>query len=210
MAGIRLSTIRSGLCPRRAVLAALHALLLLFGNPGPTSADDAKRLTAILLVARPQLSDPNFGDSVVLVMNNLGPAPIGIIINRPTQIAVSHLFPDLTRLAQTRDKVYFGGPVEIDTVWFVFRATARPAHAVEAFKGIYISASRDLLLRLLGREKPMEGLRIYIGHAGWAPGQLENEIARKDWTLEHADADAIFNRKSEHPWPTPQSQKRST
>ena len=46
-------------------------------------------------------------------MNNIGPAPVGIIINRPTRIAVSHLFPDLERLAPLDDKVYFGGPVEI-------------------------------------------------------------------------------------------------
>ena len=49
----------------------------------------------------------------------------------------------------------------------------------------------------------MDGLRIFIGHSGWAPGQLEGEIARGAWMLEHADPDAIFNRKSEHPWPAP-------
>jgi len=54
---------------------------------------------------------------------------------------------------------------------------------------------------LLGRDKPMDGLRIFIGHSGWAPGQLEAEIARGDWALGPAEPDAIFNGKSEHPWP---------
>jgi putative transcriptional regulator len=196
---------------QHAAVRALCALLLLSGISWPSSADDAKPVTAILLVARGELNDPFFADSVVLVMNNLGPAPIGLVVNRPTEIPVSHLFPDLKRLSQVHDKVYFGGPVELGTVWFLFRASKAPEHAVQAFGGICLSANRELLLQLLGRDKPMDGLRISIGHSGWAPGQLEAEIGRGAWTLERAEPDAIFKRKPEHPWPPPQHDpKRST
>jgi putative transcriptional regulator len=184
---------------------ALCAFLLLFGTSWPTSADDAKPLTAMLLVARAELPDPNFKDSVVLVMNNLGAAPAGVIINRPTRVAVSQLFPDLERLAQLHDKLYFGGPVEFGSVWFLFRADAPREHAVQAFDGVYVSADRELLRGLLSRDKPMEGLRIFVGHSGWGPGQLQSEIVRGDWTLAPAEAEAIFNGKSEHPWPAPQT-----
>jgi len=155
----------------------------------------------MLLVARDELPDPSFKDSVVLVMNNLGSAPAGVIINRPTRIGVSRLFPGLERLAQLKDKVYFGGPVEFGSVWFLFRADTPRENAVRALDGVYVSANRELLLELLGRDKPMDGLRIFIGHSGWAPGQLEAEIARGDWTLAPAGTEAIFNGKSEHPWP---------
>jgi len=181
----------------------------------PTAADDSTHLTAILLVAKDELTDPDFADSIVLVMNNLGPAPIGIIVNRPTRLGVSQLgsqlFPNLKRLAPLTDKVYFGGPVEFDSgeVWFLFRAATPPEHAVRAFDGIYLSADRELLRRLLSRDRPTDGLRIFIGHSGWAPGQLEAEIAHGDWKLERADPDAIFNGKSEHPWPAPQAPKGS-
>lgn len=185
-------------------LLALCVLLLVGGMSWAASAGDAKPLTAILLVARGELRDPNFADSVVLVMNNLGPAPVGLVVNRPTGIPVSHLFPDLKRLAELHDRVYFGGPVEIGSVWFLFRAARPPQHAIQAFGGIYLSADRPLLLQLLGRDKPMEDLRIFVGHSGWAPGQLEAEIARGAWSLERAEPDAIFKRKSEHPWPAPQ------
>ena len=189
----------------------LAALLLLVGASWPTVAEETKRLTAILLVAKGELRDPNFADSVVLVMNNLGPAPVGLVINRPTEIPVARLFPDLKRLAPLHDKVYFGGPVDLESVWFLFRAAKPPQHAIQAFAGIYLSSSRHLLQQLLGRDKPLEGLRIYIGHSGWAPGQLEAEIARGAWTLEHADPDTIFKGKPEHPWPTPsQDPNRST
>jgi putative transcriptional regulator len=70
---------------------------------------------------------------------------------------------------------------------------------------VYFSADRQLLRSLLGRAKPMEGLRIFIGYSGWSPGQLEAEIARGDWTLAPADADAIFSRRTERPWPGPES-----
>jgi putative transcriptional regulator len=183
---------------------ALAALLLPWQTPLAAGADQGKPLTAILIVARPRLPDPNFADSVVLVMNNLGPAPVGIIINRPTAVPVAQLFPDMKALARLPDKVYFGGPVDIDSVWYLFRAKAPPRHAIRTFDGVYLSADRDLLLELLRREKPMEGLRIFIGHAGWAPGQLEGEIAQKDWTLEHAASAAVFGGKRDAPWP-PQS-----
>lgn len=175
-------------------------------------ADQGKALTAILIVARAQLPDPNFADSVVLVMNNLGPSPVGIIINRPTPVSVAQLFPDLKDLARLHDKVYFGGPLEIGSVWFLFRANAPPRHAIPTCDGVYLSADRELLLKLLRRERPMAGLRIFVGHAGWAPGQLEGEIAQKDWTLEHAASKTIFGGKADAPWPiapspapTPQS-----
>ena len=196
----------------RCVLAALLALVQMSlsaspsspaaANPAQPPAADSKHLTAIFLVARSDLPDPNFGDSRVLVMNDLGPAPVGIIINRPTRVPVSSLFPNLKSLARLHDKLYFGGPVEADSVWFLFRAAKQPKNAVPACDGVYLSASRDLLMKLLARNKPTDGLRVFLGHSGWAPGQLEAEIAHGDWKLEPADAKGLFSRKSEHPWPT--------
>jgi putative transcriptional regulator len=171
----------------------------------PTSADNTKPLTTILLVARAELPDSNFKDSVVLVMNNIGPAPTGIIINRPTKVAVSSLFPDLERLTRLDDRLYFGGPVEFASVSFLLRADTPPEHAIHVLDGVYLSTDEELLRKLLGRDKPMDGLRIFIGHSGWAPGQLEAEIARGDWTLAPAEAGAIFDGKPEHPWPEQQA-----
>ena len=196
--------------PRRYMAGALCALLLLSGSSWPSTAPDAKPVTAILVIARDDLPDGDFADSVVLVMNNLGPAPVGIIVNRPTSVLVSSLFPDLKRLANMPDKVYFGGPIDFGSVWFLFRATNPPEHALQACDGVYLSADRPLLLKLLGREKPMDGLRIIAGHAGWAPGQLETEIARHDWTLKRAEVEAIFGAKPEHPWPSSRGPKLST
>ena len=193
---------RAPLCD---VTRMLCAFLLLFGMSWATFGDNVKPLTTILLVARAELPDSNFKDSVVLVMNNIGPTPVGVIVNRPTRIPVSRLFPDLERLARLDDKVYFGGPVEIASVSFLFRADAPPEHATQILDGVYVSTNRELLRKLLGRDKSMEGLRIFIGYSSWAPAQLEAEIARGDWTLAPAETNAIFDGKSEHPWPERQA-----
>jgi putative transcriptional regulator len=210
MTRTRKSPVICGLCVQCYVVGVLCTLLLLSGSSWPAPAPDAKSLTSILLIARDTLPDSDFAESVVLVMNNLGPAPIGIIINRPMPVPVSHLFPDLKRLAKMPDKLYFGGPVDLESVWFLYRAATPPEHGVQACDGVYLSADRQLLLQLLGRDKPMDGLRIFVGHAGWAPGQLEAEIERHDWTSKRAEKEAIFNGKSEHPWPAPQAPKLST
>src|SRR5712671_906869 len=85
----RASPVRNGFCLKRFVTGALCALLLLSGSSWPTCAADEKPLRAILLIAGEDLHDSDFADSVLLVMNNLAPAPVGIIINRPTRIPVS-------------------------------------------------------------------------------------------------------------------------
>ncbi len=185
----------------RTVTAALCVFVLLVGMALPTSADEARPLTTILLVARSELRDPNFKDSTVLVMNNFGPAPVGLIVDRPTRIAVAQLFPDVEGLAQLEDKVHFGGPVEVTRVSFLFRADTSHERAIQVVDGVYFSADRELLRKLLDRERPMNGLRIFIGHSGWAPGQLEAEIARDDWTLAPATAERIFGAKPGQPWP---------
>src|SRR5262245_55872947 len=130
---------------------ALFAAALLLSVSSPTSADETKPAAAIVIAARAELPDSNFKDSILLVMNNVGRAPVGVIINRPTRIAVSQLFPENDRLASLQDKVYFGGPVGITTVSFLFRADAPQEQALQVLDGVYFSMSIPLLGKLLGR-----------------------------------------------------------
>jgi len=186
---------------RRWIPAVFACLLAALAQS--TFPEEAKAPSAILIVARAELPDPNFKDTVVLVMNNVAPVPAGLIVNRPTRIPVSRLFPDIEALASLDDKIYFGGPVEVESVSFLFRADAPPEDATQVLEGMYLSTNAELLRKLLARDKPMEGLRIFAGYAGWAPGQLQAEIERGDWKLAPADARSVFEAKPEHPWPNP-------
>jgi len=190
-------------------VAAALALMLLVAS-GEIAAGAAEPLSAILMVANSEVDDPDFVGSVVLVMNNLGPSPVGLVINRPTPVTVSRLFPKLKRLAGVQDKLYFGGPVGFGSVWFLIRASTRPKHAVPVLPQVYLSDSRRLLTELLSRSDPMVGLRIFVGHAGWTPRQLRDEIRGGAWALQQADADAIFRPRTEQPWPSQQAPKRGT
>jgi len=183
----------------RAAACALWALA--FSCAMANAADETKPLTTLLMVARDELPDPNFKDAVVLVMNNIAPGPIGVITNRPTAVPVSRLFPDIERLRQHDARVYFGGPVALGVVSFLFRADKPPEHATPVLDGVYYSMDRDLLHTLLEREKPLEGLRVFIGYSGWAPGQLQAEIGHGDWKLEAAEPDSLFEHRRELPWP---------
>ncbi|HEY1889627.1 MAG TPA: YqgE/AlgH family protein [Steroidobacteraceae bacterium] len=206
---------------QRYLPAALLVMLLLPGSPRPTAAvptapaapsSQAPRntLTSILLVAQGAVSDPNFGGSIVVVMNNLGPGPIGIIINRPMPVTVPRFFPKLEQLAHVHDKVYYGGPVEFGTLWYLFRAKTAPAPAIQVCDGVYVGSDEKLLLKLLSRPDPMQGLRLFVGHAGWYPGQLQMEIQGGAWTPKRADADSIFNPQPQLPWPSGRGPKSGT
>jgi putative transcriptional regulator len=175
-------------------------LLLLFGLASPTFGDDAQPMKSILLVARKNLPDPFFRDSVVLVTRSGGPAPVGVIVNHPTDVPLSRVFSDIERLRSRDETLFFGGPVLPEQLLVVFRAAVPPAAAIEVLEGVYMSLSRDLLRELLGRETPVEGLRVFAGHAGWAPGQLESEVARGDWHLVAADARMVLEMEPANLW----------
>ncbi|MGH8671554.1 MAG: YqgE/AlgH family protein [Burkholderiales bacterium] len=161
------------------------------------SADESK---SIFLVAKSGMSDPNFGASVVLVLQHDEGGTLGVIINRPTRLAVSQVFPHRENLKKLDNTVYQGGPVMRSTLLFVFRALQQPGSAHQVLDGVYMSADPELLERLLGRPLPLESLHLFAGHAGWAPGQLEMEIASGGWYVLDADAATVFDRGSAGLW----------
>jgi len=162
-------------------------------------AEEAPGSKAIFLVAKKGMPDPFFRDSVVLV-TNAAVAPIGVIINKPLDVTLAKALPDAEKLKARTERLYFGGPVNANDVIFIFRSKRPVENGLRLLDGIYITGSREILEELLGRDDPVEGLRIYAGHAGWSPGQLEGEIARGDWDLLPADEAAIFAAKPEDLW----------
>ena len=165
----------------------------------PALAEEAPKSKSIFLVAKKDMPDPFFRDSVVLI-TNASVAPIGVIINKPLEVKLSKALPDAEKLKARDERLYFGGPVKANDVIFVFRSKKPVENALRLLDGVYVTGSKEILDTLLARENPVEGLRIYAGHAGWAPGQLEGEIARGDWDLAPADEESIFASKPEELW----------
>jgi putative transcriptional regulator len=191
--------------------ASAAALLLAAGLAGPAAAQSPRDGKAILLVADPGLPDPNFRETVVLVSGHRGVAgPIGVIINRPTSVTLARALPDIKAIADLEDKVYFGGPVATQGLFYVFRADQRPDDAIEVAPGVYLDWDGGRLKALLARDKPTEGLRVYAGHSAWAPGQLEAEVARGFWKSARPEERIIFSSKPETLWTELERRTRAT
>jgi len=154
----------------------------------------------VFLVARPDMEDPNFHDSVVLLTRHGPSGAIGVIVNKRTEVPLARALPEAEDRLGPDDRLFFGGPVEPRVVSFVFRAPEGRPGALKVAEGAWASSSEDVIGELLKRDKPTEGLRVFAGLAGWAPGQLEIEIDRGDWRKLPVDAHSLFDVKPEQLW----------
>lgn len=165
----------------------------------PALAQGVDAMSSILLVAKKDMRDPFFRDSVVLVTHRLGPNPVGIIINRPTGHTVATSVP-MAKERPAQEVVYYGGPVGVADLTAVFRAANPPRDAVEILEGVYLTMRRADMNDVLERRPAVKELRFYAGYAGWARGQLEAEVKRGDWHLVRASAAAIFEKNPDTLW----------
>jgi putative transcriptional regulator len=153
----------------------------------------------VLLVATPDLLDPNFTQSVVLVLFPKDGGPLGVILNHPIPFTVKDAFPDEPRLRERGDPLYFGGPVSTTALMFLFRGTAKAEGVLPVLDDLFLSSNGDVLDRLL--DSPNSGVvRYFLGYAGWAPEQLDVEIARGGWYVLRADRDTILNMDPSTMW----------
>ena len=153
------------------------------------------------LVADSRLMDPNFRETVVLLIRYGQDGTMGLVINRPLQIKLSTVFPDVKELQQSKESLYLGGPVAPEEILLLVRSAQAPEHAMSVFENVYLSSSRDVLQRLIKKPEKDDRFRIYAGYAGWSPKQLESECERGDWHVLEADVETLFDHKASEVWP---------
>lgn len=175
--------------PERRLLQSLALCACLLAGAPAHAAGDVPN--GVFLVASPALRDPNFEGSVVLATQRADGGTLGVIVNRPTPVALRDLFPGSDALRDSSEPVFSGGPVSRNTLVFVVRAQSSPGKALQVLGDLWLGSDPDLLLTLLGRAAQTP-LRVYSGYAGWAPGQLAAEVERGAWYLVPADADSVF------------------
>ena len=156
--------------------------------------------TGTFLIAGRNLIDPYFARSVVLLLEYGPKGALGLVINRPTDIALASLLPQLGDLALRGDRIYFGGPVSQNTLLLVVRSPNQPPESTEVFGGVYLSSSIDGLRAVLTDRTPESTFHAFAGYAGWGAGQLDNEISRGDWLISPGDATSVFDVESERLW----------
>jgi len=168
---------------------------------------------AALLLSMPQLQDPNFARTVVLLCDYSPEGAFGLVLNRPTDMPAT----EMVRLDPPVENgntmpLWIGGPVEPQRGWILLGddPSARPdADAFTALQGefkliqegLYLSTSVTVLRDVLAMT-PAPRARVLAGYAGWGPGQLDDELAQSAWLLANIDLDLVFDIPATAMWET--------
>jgi putative transcriptional regulator len=166
-------------------------------------------LTApVLLLAMPQVQDPFFKQSVVLLVHHTAEGSFGFIANRPTEIRVDEILSGLEIEWNGSEKpaAYFGGPVQpqLGTVLFdlesspLARAATIDETTTEIFPGLRVTQHVGDL-QVIARQ-PSRRFRFFLGYAGWGEGQLVEEILRNDWLTAPVREELLFQADPDEAW----------
>ena len=152
-------------------------------------------LTHHFLIAMPNMVDPNFARTLTYIAEHNDKGALGIIVNRPIDMTLGALFErvELPLLADgfAEQPVYFGGPVQTDRGFVLHRPAGEWHSTLRISDELALTSSRDILQSIGTTGEPAEVL-ISLGYAGWAAGQLEQELADNAWLTVSADMAVIF------------------
>jgi putative transcriptional regulator len=152
-------------------------------------------LTSHFLIAMPAMSDPNFSRTLTFICEHNERGALGIVVNRPIEVTLASLFRqveiELPDSALAGQPVFYGGPVQFDHGFVLHRPVGEWKSTLPVGE-IGLTTSRDILEAMSTGKGPRQQL-VALGYAGWAPGQLEDEILRNGWLTVPADLDLIFD-----------------
>jgi len=185
----------------RRLLTVLAVLAASLPIPAP-SQPETDLGPGIFLIASRNLGDPNFAETVVLIVRyDENDGAMGLIINRPTDVPLSRVFRDLKEAKGRADPVYSGGPVEQGALLALLKTSSKPQDAQKVFGDVYLISSRDLLTKTLADKVERSSFHAYLGYAGWGVGQLEHELALGGWLVLPADTASVFHSDPDSVWP---------
>ncbi len=175
-------------------------VLLAFGTIAAAQGKGPGGPNGVFLIAKPELLDPNFAKTVVLVTQTEDYSTVGVIINRPTVLKLADFVADpKLDTSKYRDRIYLGGPVMRNALFAVFQAESAPAApAFHVLRKLYVTMHPDNVLMLLSSED--RRYRLYAGFSGWAPRQLESEFNREGWHVLPADEEVVFRKDTTGLW----------
>ncbi len=168
----------------------------------PVQSKNAKDLGAgKLLVASRSLGDPNFAESVVLLVHYDADGVVGLILNRRTDIPLSRVLAGLKEAKDRSDPVYLGGPVETPAVFALLQSPTKVEGAEHVFDGVYLIATETLFEQTVSAKPDSGVFHVYLGYAGWNEEQLRAEVELGSWFIFQADARTVFNSNPDTLWP---------
>jgi len=167
----------------------------------PVQSKNIKDLSAgKVLVASRDLADPNFAETVVLLVRYDAQGVIGLMLNRRSDVPLSRAFKDLKAAKDRSDEVYLGGPVGHDAVFALMQSTAKLEGADRVFGGTYLIAAKALFEQTIATRPDPGNFHVYVGYAGWTREQLQMEVALGAWFVFPADAKTVFSSDPDTLW----------
>ena len=174
---------------------SLHRRLLRPAQGGSTQDIGVGKL----LIANPDLADPNFAQTVVLIVHyDDDKGAIGVILNRRTKVTLSKVLPEVKGAKD--DPVYEGGPVETASAQALLRSREKLEGATRVVSDVYASGNKAVIEKLVASGMAPSEFRLYAGYAGWSPGQLEREIAVGGWSVLRANPKIVFDDDPDSLW----------
>ena len=153
----------------------------------------------VLLIADPFLKDPNFSRTVVLLCEHQeSKGSFGFVLNKMFDQQLNDLVPEV--LINTIP-VYYGGPVQIDTIHFIHQQPELIKGGFEIIKGVYWGGEFDTVVSLINSgQLDLKKIKFFIGYSGWSSGQLENELNEKAWITSTSDDSLLFEQDEQNIW----------
>ena len=152
----------------------------------------------ILLIADPFLKDPNFMRTVVFLCEHQEEGSFGFVLNKSYEYTLNELVSGLDDL---KIPVFYGGPVQIDTIHFLHQYPEKIPGGFEITDGIHWGGDFETAINLIrNKEIDPNRIRFFIGYSGWGSGQLSDELKEKSWLTVQATRKIIFHKKADEIW----------
>jgi putative transcriptional regulator len=156
-----------------------------------------------LLIAMPNMRDPNFDHTVTLICQHNDDGALGIVLNRTVELTVGDILDqmDISQelFRQSGEPVHYGGPVQTERGFILHEDVGSWDSTLEVHDGLGLTTSRDILEAMARNEGPKRSL-VALGYAGWGSGQLEQEISDNSWLNGPANPELIFSTPVEQRW----------
>ncbi len=170
-----------------------------------TTPSTSRVLGGWLLVAAPSMRDPRFVKTVIFLVHHDEQGAMGLIVNRPIRVEpASKVLERMVGKDQSVDggrdvRIHYGGPVQPLQGFFIHSNDYAGNGTVAVTSQVSLTSSHDILRALAKGKGPRKGF-LAMGYAGWGPGQLENEIRRKDWVTVSPDDRLVFDDDMKSKW----------
>jgi putative transcriptional regulator len=160
-------------------------------------------LTNQLLIAMPQMGDPNFSQTVALICDHSSDSALALVLNRPLPMRMGEIFEQLEiklhKGPLSERQVLRGGPMQTDRGFVVHRAFGEWDSTLKVSEALHVTTSKDILAAMAEGHGPAEAV-VALGYAGWDSGQLEREIRANVWLIAPVDLSLIFDLPFESRW----------